>query len=161
MRTSGVTFGLALLAALGGMRAGAIELTNGRVTVDLATDVDGYVTTDKDRVDYISWIQSDGVSTGNLAVHSGYLVCGEPGENFGQSYNEGSIYGGSLNVVIGGTVSEWKDVDSGRAGVATTNGDPTCGGTAMSAIAKTFYALGARAGVANALRIERRFQFLP
>lgn len=152
---------LALAAALGSTPALATELSNGRITVELATSAQGWTTTDKDRVDFISWIQSDGTSTGNLAVHSGYLVCGEPGENFGQSYNEGSIYDGNLNVVIGGTVSQWRNVESRRAGIAATDGDPTCNFTSISAIAKTTYALDSRAAIANAMKIKRTFQFLP
>ena len=158
MRLNRAIASLALLAALGSTPALATELTNGRITVDFDTNP-SFPAPDQDRVDSISWIQSDGTSTGNLAASSPFGECGDVSEFFGQSYDEGSVPDTPVQAIIAGSLSNWTDVDSGLSGYSKATQAKTCD-RPLQAVTETYYKLKTLAAVSNALRIERRIRFL-
>ena len=146
---------------LGATSAHAIELNNGRIDVQLATPKFGsetLTTNDKDRVNSISWINSAGVNTGNLAANFSGVSCGDLSFSWGDSY--AATYGVDLYTIFGGVVSQWKHEEPGLSGIARTTGEPSCGYT-WAAVVTTGYKLYTSSSLANALRVERNFHFLP
>ena len=116
------------LSLLATAPAFAHEISNGRITVDF--DVSGTGTSD--RVDSISWINSDGNSTGNLAMQGGPVNCGDPQEFFGQSYGDSD--GGTMLMVVDGATAKWKSKND-TSGSSKTSGKDTC----YTLIGKTIY----------------------
>jgi hypothetical protein len=132
----------------------AHELTNGRIDVIQADSGGGYNTTTNDRVDSISWIKSNGSSTGNLVSQGGPVSCGDPAEFFGESYSD--VDGGSLVVVVAGSASTWRENPAGSTGTAVETGN-TC--AALSGLATTLYSLTTTPATINAMKIHRAFTF--
>ena len=126
----------------------AHELTNGRITVDFD---DGPTA---DRVDSIAWIDSDGVSTGNLATSGGPVNCGDPQEFFGQAY--GDTDGGTMLMVVDGATAKWKSKNA-VSGTSKANGSDAC----FTLMGKTtsVYTMSAGAKAQNMMTIKRTFAF--
>jgi hypothetical protein len=143
----------ALLAAA---PASAHEYTNGRITVDQADGSGGLSTTNSDRIDAISWVDSTGTSTGNIAANGNSVVCGDPEEFFGESYGDGDD--AEPYMVIYGTVSSWKPSGT-LGGTAHTNGRKTCVGYQQDGTVSTRYLLSMKPARVSALQIRRSFTF--
>ncbi len=142
---------LSLFAALAfSHAAGASTLANGRITVVFAQPPN---TTDHDRVDSISWIDSSGASTGNLAANGGDR-CGDVAEFFGDSY--GTNEPSALIAVFAGSVSKAVVSKAGLYMATTTNGQ-TC--FTDNIVATSKYVLVKTAGRVNAMKIQRTFSF--
>jgi hypothetical protein len=129
----------------------ANELTNGRITVDFAT---GGGTQTMDRVDAISWIDSDGVSTGNLAVAGGGVNCGDPQEFFGQAYSD--LDGGTPLFIVQGSQAKWKPKGDAQ-GTSKANGKDDC--LTLNGKTTSVYTLGGSSKLESAMKIERTFTF--
>jgi hypothetical protein len=139
--------GLSLLAAV---PASANELSNGRITVDFDTTNSGTA----DRVDSITWINSNGASTGNLAMQGGPVNCGDAQEFFGESY--GDTDGGPLNMVVDGATAKWKSGND-TTGTSKTTGKDAC--FTLSGKTTTAYSLSAVSKAENRMEIKRTFAF--
>jgi hypothetical protein len=139
--------GLSLLAAV---PAFANELSNGRITVDF--DVSGSQTAD--RVDSISWINSSGTSTGNLAVAGGPVNCGDPQEFFGASYSDSD--GGPLGMIVNGASAKWTSKND-TSGTSKTTGKDAC--FTLSGRTTTAYSLSSSSRAESMMKIERTFAF--
>jgi hypothetical protein len=149
-----------LLALAAGVRAppvwaAAHVLDNGRVHVAFADPASGFTTKDADRVDGFSWIDSNGVNTGNLVANGGPLHCNDPQEYFGQAYGEA----GSAHpfLVFGGDTASWNS-SSALSGKTKVNTAKVCdfvpdGGT------HTSYTLSTQAGRINEMTVVRTFTF--
>ena len=152
---------LGLVALIGFGPARATELTNGRITVDFAVPSNGIATTDSDRIDSISWMNSLGRKTGNLTSNFPEVFCDDRQWYFGDSYGEDNTgEPRELYAVYGGEVSSWTPIESGLSGVSASNGATSCG-QQWSATVKTEYQLAKKTQVANAMKITRKFTFLP
>jgi hypothetical protein len=139
---------LMFAALLSAAPAFAHELSNGRITVDFN---DGPTS---DLVDSIAWINSDGVSTGNLVVSGGPLNCGDPQEFFGQSYGDSD--GGTMLMVVDGATAKWTSKNN-VSGTSKTKGTDTC----FTLMGKTTsaYTMSAGAKAQNMMTIKRTFAF--
>ena len=133
----------------------AHELTNGRIDVIQADGSAGLNTTTQDRVDWLSWVNSDGASTGNVVSAGGPINCGDPAEFFGMSYGEPD--GSGLLMIIQGSKGTWSEASSGLAGTSKTSGKDVC--AQLSGKTVTKYKLQTTAATVNALRISRTFTF--
>jgi hypothetical protein len=158
-------FVLALLLTAG-VTAGptpgmANTITNGRVTLDLDDPTTGFATRDNDRVDSVSWINSAGISTGNLASNAvhGPFGCGDPVEFFGQADG----YPVQQDAPIMVTAGEASRYHSPAAlDVRTHTKKDTCRGQGpLSALTTTRYTLSANADKISSVKIVRDFLFGP
>lgn len=149
---------LAVTAAAAGGSSSALAqktLTNGRITADLGGTTGSVTFANFDRMDSLSWVDSNGVSTGNV-VRAGGGFCGDVLEFFGQSY--GVREGTGFYLVVGGTQSKWvPGTNASLTGTSVGNGTNSC--ATQSGSAKTNYALSTLAGRVNALRVRRTFTF--
>jgi hypothetical protein len=128
--------------------ASAHELSNARITAVLADGSAGLNTTTMDRVDSLSWINSDGVSTGNIVANSGGSNCGDPQEFFGQSY--GDTDGNNLLMVVLGASAKWKQNDD-LGGTSKTTGENLC--VPLGGKTTTAYSLSAHKNLENTIRM--------
>jgi len=137
-------------------------LSSSRISITFADPATGFTTRDNNRIDSISWINSDGVSTGNLAANNtdgGYHPCNDEYEFFGESDGypvqqtaplivvpgETAVYGGSgeLKARITTKVNKCKNRHTGP----------------LSALSTTVYTLGNSPGTINSVKIVRTFLF--
>jgi hypothetical protein len=147
-----LVFGAAIPAAMA-----AHMLQNGRVSVDLADAATGLTTANSDRVDAISWIDSSGTSTGNLASNGGPLHCNDPQEFFGQSY--GDAGNATPYFVIAGTESKWtKGAKVHLGGKSSVKSLTSCDAT-LDGLTTTQYSLSTKAAAINQLHVARVFTF--
>ena len=143
-----------LLAAAPAM-AGNI-LTNGKLTVGFATGR-AINKLNGNRVDSITWINSAGVSTGNLAVASSgrrSTTCTDPTEFFGQSIG-GPSDTTPPYLVTSGDVDGFIQMSDTLGGVAKVSN--LCGHS--SALANSGYQVFTQAGAINELQVTRQFAF--
>jgi hypothetical protein len=129
----------------------ANELTNGRITVDFNTDKSSKT---MDRVDSITWIDSDGVQSGNFVSAGGPTDCGDPQEYFGQSYGDND--GTNLFMVVAGANARWKS-SSASSGTSKTTGKDSC--FTLSGKTTTAYSLSAAPKQVSEMTIKRTFAF--
>lgn len=127
---------------------------------ELQLDTAGYDNHDPERVDSLTWIDSDGNPTGNLAAQSGSSLFGcpsgpqEPGEFFGQSFGAG---GTGPGIVVAGSVgsisqaSPTVQVDSALPASCTSPDSPVS--------VRTVYELSDDPGAANEIHVIRTFTF--
>src|SRR5579871_6227467 len=150
--------GLGLSAgACGVALASGQVLSNGRISVDFDDPSTGFFTGDSDRVDSISWINSNGDSTGNLAANSlNNLTCNDPDEFFGESEGEPDEAQAPL-MISPGVVSNWSG-STGKKGSTNTTGRD-CNGNALSGKTRTSYALSSNRNKINMLAVTRIFLF--
>lgn len=152
MRYSAALLALSLLLPAPAL---AHMLTNGRVVVGLAIGEGGLNGTTMDRVDSLTWIDSDGATTGSYVSNSGAGPCNDPQEFFGQSY--GDVDGTTLLMVVAGTSAKWKQGDTFLQGTSKTKGTDEC--AALSGKTTTVYSLTAAKALVNTLKIVRTFRF--
>ncbi|HEY3636728.1 MAG TPA: hypothetical protein VGK90_01155 [Rhizomicrobium sp.] len=133
-------------------------IANSRISVDFDDPDTGMFTGDADRVDSISWIDSNGNSTGNLAADSYGATdsCNDPYEYFGQAEGEPDE-GSAPLMVTGGEVSTWTGVSDLEGKTATTGFD--CNNNPLSGRTKTTYKLFTSKKKVNELEVKRKFLF--
>jgi hypothetical protein len=133
-------------------------LSNSRLTIVFGSSLNGYTTNDADRVDSISWINSDGTPVTNLVTSGGPQHCGDPQEFFGEAYGDNGDIGVPLpNAVIAGVTSVWKGTKPTK-GTTTISSLQSCDET-LDAKTTTNYTLGAGKKGENGLKITRTFNF--
>src|SRR5262249_34404220 len=118
-RRSKGTLILAGAVLVSAARALGNDLTNGRITAELATG--GSKT--MDRMDSITWINSDGVLSGNYVANGGPPDCGDPQEFFGEAYSDSDSF--VLLMVVAGASAEWNQGNE-TSGTSKTTGKDTC-----------------------------------
>lgn len=159
MRATGLTMAALLAAA---PAVAETTLTNGRITAVLGGTTTELPFANNERMDSLSWIDSNGVSTANV-VRSGGNFCGDPIEFFGQSYGVSEAFW----MVIAGAQTSWKPgLNPALGGKAVGTGKNACAtalvssyGADMSGVTRTAYALSRTASRVNALRVSRTFTF--
>ena len=125
-----------------------------KITLVFANPDTGFTATTGDRLDSLRWIDSAGISTGNLAVQGGPVVCGDPIEFFGQAYGEPE---GTLPGMVGaGAMSTWMPKSDLSAKTSTTG--TTCTGL-LAARTVTKYTVYTTPDRENVFRVTRRFKF--
>jgi hypothetical protein len=150
--------GLLSLTGWSSAHADGHVLANKRITVEFATSANGYTKTDSDRVDSLTWIDSAGTSTANLAVSGGPLHCDDPQEFFGQSYGM-SANGNKPYLVIAGVTSSYKSSKSNPLAAGTvTNPKKVCDNS-VAAPTTTHYKLTNVAARVNQISLKRTFDF--
>jgi hypothetical protein len=110
---------------------------------------------DADRVDAISWIDSNGTARTNYVASGGPSHCGDPQEFFGQSYAAPEFTTPLL--VFAGVVDTWTGTTALK-GNAATSLTGFCD-TAPSAVTKSVYKLFTGSGQINELQVTRNFLF--
>ncbi len=136
-------------------------ITNGRVTMSLADPTTGFPTKDNDRVDSISWVNSAGSSTGNLASNAvhGPFGCGDPVEFFGQADGY-PVQQDAPIMVTAGEASRYHSPNP--LDVRTHTKKDTCRGQGpLGALTTTSYTLSANADKISSVKIVRDFLFGP
>lgn len=133
------------------MPVAANELTNGRITVDFNSNGSSKT---MDRVDSLTWIDSDGVQSGNFVSAGGPPDCGDPQEFFGQSYSDSDS--DLLLMVVAGTDAKWKSAND-TSGTSKTTGKDTC--FILSGRTTTVYTLNVTAAKQSMMNIKRTFSF--
>ena len=141
---------LASALLLSATPAPAHELTNGRITAELATG--GSKT--MDRMDSITWINSDGVLSGNYVANGGPPDCGDPQEFFGEAYSDSDSF--VLLMVVAGASAKWNQAND-TSGTSKTTGKDTC--FILSGKTTTDYSLDATDAKASEMTIKRTFAF--
>jgi hypothetical protein len=132
-------------------------IANSRITVDFDDPDTGMFTGDADRIDSISWIDSSGNSTGNLAADSyGYTYCNDADEYFGEAEGEPDEAQAPLMVTTG-EVSTWTAVSAFEGKTATSGFD--CNNNPLSGKTKTIYKLFNSKTKINEMEVKRRFGF--
>jgi len=126
------------------------ELTNGRITAELATG--GSKT--MDRMDSITWINSDGVLSGNYVANGGPPDCGDPQEFFGEAYSDSDSF--LLLMVVAGASAKWDQVNE-TSGTSKTTGKDTC--FILAGKTTTAYTLDATDTKVSEMTIKRTFNF--
>ncbi len=154
---------IAALLAFGALVAGtarapaqAHELDNGRLDVVFADPNTGLSTDDSDRVDEISWIASDGTSTGNLAANGGPLHCNDPQEFFGESYGESGDAHPYL--VIAGDTATWTQKAGTLSAKTKVETSKVCD-AALDGGTSSTYSLSTKSNRINQLTVMRQFTF--
>jgi hypothetical protein len=134
-------------------------LSNSRLSITFGSSANGYTTDDADRVDAISWINSDGATVSNYVTSGGPLHCdGDPQEFFGEAYGDNGDEGVPLpHAVTPGVISAWKGAKP-TAGKTAISSLETCDDT-LDARTNTSYALTTKAKSINGLKIARTFKF--
>jgi len=146
----------ALFAASHALATGNV-IANSRISVDFDDPSTGLFTGDADRVDSITWIDSSGNSTGNLAADSyNNTYCNDADEFFGEAEGEPDEAQPPLMVTVG-EVSTWTGVNALTGKTATTGRD--CNNNKLSGKTKTMYRLSAAKARINELQVTRTFQF--
>lgn len=135
---------------LSAMPAAAHELTNGRITAEFATG--GSKT--MDRLDSLTWINSDGVQTANLVAAGGPPDCGDPQEFFGEAYSDSDSF--ILFMVVAGANAKWNQTND-TSGTSKTTGKDTC--FTLSGKTTTDYALDVADTKVSEMTIKRVFNF--
>ena len=130
-------------------------LDNGRLHIVFADPGTGLSTADSDRVDSIAWIQSNGVSTGNLAANGGPGHCNDPQEFFGEAYGEGGA--GRPYLVIAGDTAKWTG-KTALKGVTKVLTSKVCDNT-FDGVTASAYTLTKSAARVNQLTVTRTFTF--
>jgi hypothetical protein len=155
MKTSIACTAAAMLAATASLaHAAGHVLANARLSVTFA-DTSVFAFPDADRVDAISWIDSDGNARSGYVAAGGPSHCGDPQEFFGQSYGEPE---GTLPLmVIGGVVDTWSGTGALK-GAAATSMTGFCD-TGPNAKTKTSYKLSTSAGQISEMQVTRSFLF--
>ena len=137
-------------------------LNNGsRLVIETGSNTNGFTTADADRVDFISWINSDGATVSNYVAVGGPLHCGDPQEFFGEAYGDSSDSGVPLPLaVIGGVTSVWssKIATVLLKGTATVQSLASCD-TTLDAKTTTHYQVFTSAALISSLKIARTFKF--
>lgn len=108
-----------------------------------------------DRLDHLSWVDSSGARSGDLAAHGG-TACGDTLESWGQAY---AYPEGTQPIpVAAGTLASWTAYASGNGGTALTRGG-SCFGT--QPVATTSYSVypGPLNARRNAYRVGRTIAF--
>jgi hypothetical protein len=147
-----LAFGAAVPAAMA-----AHVLQNGRITVVLGDSSAGLTAANSDRVDAITWVDSSGTPTGNLASNGGPLHCNDPQEFFGQSYGDSG--NATPYFVVAGTESKWtKGAKAQLAGGSKVKSLTSCDVT-LDGLTTTQYSLSKKATTINQLHIARVFAF--
>jgi hypothetical protein len=154
---------LALLSAVGSFciashaYATGNVIANSRISVDFDDPDTGMFTGDADRVDSISWIDSNGNSTGNLAANSySFTNCNDPDEFFGEAEGEPDE-GQAPLMVTAGEVSSWTAAGATAGKTATTGFD--CNNNPLSGKTKTVYKLFGSKSKVNEMEVKRKFLF--
>lgn len=136
-------------------------LANTRISITFADPATGFSTLDNDRIDSVSWINSAGSSTGNLASNAtgGPFQCNDPDEFFGEA--EGyPDEGQAPEMVTVGEVSTWHGTTSLKGSISTKK--KGCkGATQVSALTTSAYSLSSKANTVNSVKIVRTFKFGP
>ena len=132
-------------------------LDNGRVHLTTADPSVGD-TTNANRFDSVTWTNSEGDLTGNLAATSGSggSVCGDPYESFGEARGD---FNEEPRFIVAGTTAPW----SAKAGQTLTGNTSTahkpCKGVVLAGSVKSTYTLKTAAGSINAIKVSRVFKF--
>ena len=148
----GATLAVCLVST--GALADGHVLSNARLSFTFGSSNTGYTTTDADRVDAISWVNSAGATVSNYIAQGG-LACNDAVEFFGQAYGDGSDsrpYG-----VIDGVPSNWTGTGSTKGKTAIKSAT-ACSYT-LDMTTRTSYALSTSASMVNALNLTRKFTF--
>ncbi len=132
-------------------------LTNGRVTLTIDDPASGFATTDGDRVDGAAWVDSTGVSTGNLVSNAvnGPFACNDPVEFFGQAGGYPDELAAPV-VVRSGEVAVYHQLAGARASI--TSHGVGCNSTSAAPSA-TVYSLSTDPGQINSVKVVRTFYF--
>lgn len=137
-------------------------LTNGRITAVLGATSPTVTFANNEGMDSLSWVDSNGVSTGNV-VAAGGVFCGDVREFVGQAYGVGEAFW----VVIAGAQSSWvPGINPSLGGRSVGSGKNACPAALVSSFsvdqaggARTTYTLSQGAKRINALRVSRTFTF--
>jgi hypothetical protein len=163
-RPSQAVFAVFAIAALAGLfaaapaRADGHTLQNARLTIVLGSSAGGFTTADADRVDSISWIDSDGTPVTNYVAAGGPLHCGDPQEFFGEAYGDSSDSGVPVPLaVIAGVTSVWSGTTALK-GTAAIGSLASCDAT-LDAKTTTHYTLFTSSGLISSLKVTRTFKF--
>jgi hypothetical protein len=149
-----VPLAAALVTAASFAHAAGHVLSNSRLSVTFA-DTGVYSAPDADRVDAITWIDSNGNPRSNYVANGGPLHCGDPQEFFGESYGEPE---GTLPYMsLAGIVDNWSGTTALK-GRAATSLAGFCD-YQPSAKMKTTYKLFTSAGETNEMEVTRNFLF--
>jgi hypothetical protein len=144
----------ALLAGMGAAHAAGHVLSNSRLSITFG-DTAVFPFDDPDRVDAITWKDSNGNPRSNYVANGGPLHCGDPQEYFGQSYGEPE---GTLPyMIIGGLVDTWTGTGALKGNTATSL-TGFCD-TGPNAKTKTTYKLFTGAGEISEMEVTRNFLF--
>jgi hypothetical protein len=108
---------------------------------------------DPERIDSLTWKNSSGTVSGNLAVRGGSLCNGDAQEFWGQSY--ASTEGQTPDLVVAGSAGTWKSPAAGQV-VIKTDTATSCGTHIPVTTAYTFFAPGPHA---NEIKIVRKLPF--
>jgi hypothetical protein len=126
---------------------GKFALQFGNSTTDLPND--------PERLDSLTWKNSSGVVSGNLAVRGGSICAtGDSQEYWGQSY--GSTEGQTPFLVVAGSAGTWTSPAAGEVRIRTRTGT-ACGATNIP-VTTTYTFFGSGTHV-NEIQIERQFPF--
>jgi hypothetical protein len=130
-------------------------LQNSRLAFLFGSANNGYTTSDADRVDGITWIDSAGKPVANFIAQAN-PECNDPLEYFGEAYGNGDA--SRPYAVIHGVASNW----SGASATAGTTKITSLTACSLSLDAKTTteYSLSASPGLVNALKVTRIFTFV-
>lgn len=145
---------LALCVGSTGAFADGHVLSNARLSFTFGSSSTGYTTTDADRVDAISWVNSAGATVSNYIAQGG-TACGDAVEYFGEAYGDGSD--SRPYAVIGGVASNWTGTGSTK-GKTAIKSLTTCSYT-IDMATKSSYTLSTSPGMINALKVTRKFTF--
>jgi hypothetical protein len=107
---------------------------------------------DPERIDSLTWKNSSGVQSGNLAMRGG-TYCGDSLEYWGQSY--GSVEGQQPYLVVGGSAGTWTSPAAGQV-VIKTNTSTTCGTHIPVTTTYTFFGSGTHV---NEIKLVRKVPF--
>jgi hypothetical protein len=109
---------------------------------------------DPERIDSLTWKNSSGTVSGNLAVRGGSVPCNADAQEYwGQSY--ASTEGQAPGLVVGGSVGTWKSPAAGQV-VIKTDTTTTCGTHIPVTTTYTFFGTGAHA---NEIKFVRKVPF--
>jgi hypothetical protein len=112
------------------------------------------VPNDPERLDSLTWKNSAGTVSGNLAVRGGSLCGGDAQEFWGESY--GSTEGQTPFLVVAGTAGAWTSPAAGQVRIKT-NTPTSCGDTHIPITTTyTFFGSGPQA---NEIKVQRTFPF--
>jgi hypothetical protein len=108
---------------------------------------------DPERVDSLTWKNSSGMQSGNLAVRGGTYCTTDARESWGQSY--GSVEGQQPYLVVGGSTGTWTSPAAGQV-LIKTNTPTTCATHIPITTTYTFFDTGLHA---NEIKILRTVPF--
>jgi hypothetical protein len=108
---------------------------------------------DPERIDSLTWKNSSGTVSGNLAVQGGTYCTTDAREWWGQSY--GSVEGQQPYLIVGGSAGTWKSPAAGQV-VIKTNTPATCATHIPMTTTYTFFGSGPHA---NEIKVVRSVPF--